>query len=285
MECDTLEIFRRYLIHIFLIGRAEYDIRYAGTLGSQEFLLYASYGEHLASQGYLSGHCNILAHLALGQRRCDARCYRDACRGAVLWSRALRNVDVNVPLFEDAIVNVQVIRMSLYVFQCYHGTLLHHITQIAGEGELARLSLGQRGLDEQYLTSHAGPRQSCHHAGVVVALIDITVERRLAQQLLNDFRCYLVIFQVAIAGEIECHLAQSLIDLLLQLSHTTLARVPFYYIFQRSLSERQRFLLLQSGLVLLARHEVTLGYLYLLFGGISTDLYYLHPVTQRCRDG
>ena len=136
---------------------------------------------------------------------------------------------VYVVVVKDAHVYSQQVGMSLDVLQSQHGALLHHVSQIAGERELASLALAQTGLDEQYLTAHAGPCQSSHHACIAVALVFVAVEGRVAQQLLHAGRCDgLGQLVVSAACHIERHLSEQFAYLLLQSSHTALARVPFY---------------------------------------------------------
>ena len=127
--------------------------------------------------------------------------------------------------------------MSLDILQGNHCRLLHDVAQVARQRQFARLALRQRGLDEQYLTAHAGPCQSCHHTSIGIALIDIAIEGRLAQQVFNLCWRDLVVGQLAIRGISYCHLAQGFVDLFFQLAHTALAGVLFNHLFYGSLVE------------------------------------------------
>ncbi len=83
----------------------------------------------------------------------------DTCRRTVLWSCTLRHVDVDVPVFEDAVVHAQQVDMRLDVFQGDDCRLLHHVAQVTGQGKLACLALAQRGFDKENLAAHRGPCQ------------------------------------------------------------------------------------------------------------------------------
>lgn len=43
----------------------------------------------------------------------------------------LRHMDVDVPLFEEPVVDAEAVGMRLYVFQSYDGTLLHHVSEVS----------------------------------------------------------------------------------------------------------------------------------------------------------
>lgn len=194
VEGDALAIDLGDLLHVALILGTHHDVGDAGTLGGEDLLLDAADGQHLAAQRDLARHGRVLAHLALGQRRGQGGGDGDARRRAVLGRGALRHVDMDVPLVEEAVVNAQGVDMGLDVLQGDDGALLHHVAKIARERQFAGLALGERGLDEEDLAAHAGPGQARHHARVVVALVDVAVERWLSKQALylvwSDFRVW-----------------------------------------------------------------------------------------------
>ena len=277
MERDALQIHLRNLVDVLLVLLAHHDIGDAGTLGSQNLLLDATNGQYLAAQRNLARHGRVLAHLALGQCRGDRGSDGDACRRTVLRRSTLRHVDVDVPMVEDAVVDAQQVNVGLDIFQCDDGTLLHHVAQITGQRQLASLTFRQRGLDEQYLATHAGPCQSGHHASIGVALVDVAIEGWLAQQVFQLRGSNLVEGQLAVRSIFHSHLAQSLVDLLLQLAHATLAGVLLDNLLDGGLVEGQ-LLVLQTGVVLLLGHQVALGNLVFLFSDIAADLDNLHSV-------
>ena len=83
---------------------------------------------------------------------------------------------VDVPVVEDTIVHAERVDVSLYVFEGDNCRLLHHVTEVSGQRQLASLTLAQRSLDEENLSADACPSQTRHHTGIIVALIDITIE-------------------------------------------------------------------------------------------------------------
>ena len=279
MEGDALQVDVGNLVDVLLVLAAHDDVGDAGALGSEDFLLDAAHGQHLAAQGYLARHGRVLAHLALCQRRCYGGGNGDACRRSVLRCGAFGHVDVDVPVVEDAVVHTQSLHVGLHVFQGDDGTLLHHVAQVARQRQLAGLALRQRCLDEQNLAAHARPCQSGDHACVVVALVDVAVEGRLAQQSLQLVGRYLrrghLAFQLSLVGQF----AHGLVDLLLQLSDAALARVLFNNFLYGCLVEGQlRGQRLEARVVEFAGDEVALGNLNLLLGDVAADLDNLHAV-------
>ena len=45
-------------------------------------------------------------------------------------------MDMNIPVIENAVVDVQRLGMSLHVLNSQDGRLLHHITQVTGKCKL-----------------------------------------------------------------------------------------------------------------------------------------------------
>ena len=191
-------------------------------------------------------------------------------------------MDMYVPVVEYAVVDAQSVDVCLYIFEGYHSRLFHHVAEVTGECQLASLALAERSLDEEYLATYAGPCQSGHYTGVVIALIDIAIERRFAEQVLNLVWSNLLIWQLSVECLAISQFAQRLVRLFFELPHTTLACILFDDFLYGSLVERRLvFLGSQSAVVNLARNEVALGYLYLLLGDISAHLNQFHTVEQR----
>ena len=180
-------------------------------------------------------------------------------------------------MVEDAVVNAQLVNMCLAILQGDDGTLLHDVAQVAGQRQLASLSFRQRGLDKQYLAAHTGPCQSGDDTGVGIALIDVSIERRFAQQVFYLCGSDLFVGQFAVLGFLESQLAQRLVDLLLQLADAALTGILLYHLFDGSLVERQ-LLVVKTRIVLFLRYQVALGNLQFLFGDVAGHLDNLHAV-------
>ena len=71
VEGDALQVHVGYFIDVLLVLLTHHDVSNAGTLGSQNLLLDATYGQHLSTERDFTGHGGILANLALGQCRGD----------------------------------------------------------------------------------------------------------------------------------------------------------------------------------------------------------------------
>ena len=167
--------------------------------------------------------------------------------------------------------------MSLDILQCNDSRLLHDIAQITRQCQFSGLAFRQRGLNKQDLAAYAGPGQSRNDTGIVVALIDVTIEGGLAQQVFNLGGRNLLVRQHAALSLLEGHLAQGLVDLLLQLAYTAFAGVLLNDFLDGSLVEVQ-LLVVQTRVLLLLRYQVPLGNLQFLLGDISADLNNFHAV-------
>ena len=64
--------------------------------------------------------------------RGDAGGDGDSCRWTVLRCGSFRHMDVEVPVFKDAIVYAEQVDMRLDVLQGDDGRLLHHVAEISG---------------------------------------------------------------------------------------------------------------------------------------------------------
>ena len=195
---------------------------------------------------------------------------------------------MDIPVVEDTVVDVQRLGVGLHIFEGEDGRLLHHVTQVSRQRELVALALRQRSLDKQYLSAHARPGQTCHHTGIVVALIDVAIEGGLAQQILYLGRRNLLIVGILLHLTLIGYLAEGLVDLFLQLAHAALTGVPFNNHLDGSLVEGRlqtpaSCLLtpdssLQSRILQLTGNQVTLGDFYFFFGDIAAHLNDLHTV-------
>ena len=225
----------------------------------------------------------MVAHFALGERRHERGDHCHACRGTVLGNSALRHMHVHIVFVKEFVVDVKELAVALEVLQRNHGALLHHVAQVAGEGEFLALATRQGALDEEDFTTHGSPCQSCHHAGKVVALVAVAAEVARAQELLEA--CHIDALGIFVAaGFLACHLAQHLGNLLLELAHTALAGVAVDNLGDSGLGEGYLFLL-EAVLLQLLGNEMLAGNLDFLLGDVAVDLYHLHAVEQGLGDG
>ena len=141
MECHTLQIDFGNLVDVLLVLTAHQDVCDACTLGGKDLLLDAPDRQHFATKGDLTGHGSVLANLTLGEGRGDGCGDGDTSRRTVLGGRSLRHMDMDVPVVEDAVVNVQRLRMGLHILQCEDGAFLHHVTEVASQRKLRALAL------------------------------------------------------------------------------------------------------------------------------------------------
>ena len=278
MELYTFQVFLRNLVDVLLVFLAHDDVGDAGTFSSQNLLFDASNGKHLSTQGNLTRHRRILAYLPLCQRRGNRGGDGDAGRRTVFGRCSFRHVDMDVPLVEQPVVNAQRVNMRLHIFQSDDGTFLHHVAQVARKCQLGVLALAQRGFDEKDFSTHTCPRQSCNNTGIVVALIDVTVEGRLAQQTFQFGRCNLLVRQFLIECFLIGQFPECFVDLFLQLAHTALTGILLYHLLDSGLVVRQFLILIKSGVLFLLRNQMAFGNLDFLFRDISADLNQLHTV-------
>ena len=282
MEGNSSAILLRDLLNVLLVLPAHHDVGYAGTLRRKDLLLDAPYRQDLSTESDLSRHSRVLSHLSLRYRRGDRRGDSDACRGTILRRSPFGHMDVYVPLLENPIVDAQRVGMRLHIFQGYDGTLLHHVSEITRQRELAALSSRQRSLYEEDFSSDACPGKSRDHSGIVVALVDIPIERLLPEQSLELVGSYAMVLQLSVESLLVRHLPQSLVYLLLELSDATLTGVVLYDLLQSLLRERYfRCDAVEPVVCQFLRYEVMPCDLHLLLRDISAELNYLHSVEQR----
>ena len=117
--------------------------------------------------------------------------------------------------------------MCLHILEGEHCRLFHHIAEVTRQREFGTFTLAQTCLDEENLTADTRPCQSGDHAGIGVALIDVAVVRRFAQQVFDVLRGDFLIRHHLVAGISEGNLSQYLTYLFLQLSHAALTGVLF----------------------------------------------------------
>ena len=188
-------------------------------------------------------------------------------------------MDMDVPVVEDTIVDIQCLSMGLDVFEGQNGRFLHDVAKVTSEREFRALALRERGLDEENLTTHTGPCEARHHTCIVVALVDVAIEGGLAQEVLNlcggDLLVVGTLFHLTLVG----NLAESLVHLLFELANTTLTGVALDDHLDGGFVERGLQLFgVQTCILELTRDEVALGNLNLFLSDIATHLDDLHTV-------
>ena len=69
MELYALAVNLGDFLYVLAVVLAHHDVRDAGTLGSENLLLYSAYRQNLTAQSYLSRHSCVFANLTLGKSR------------------------------------------------------------------------------------------------------------------------------------------------------------------------------------------------------------------------
>ena len=135
VERNALQVNLWYLLDVFLVLLTHHDIGDTGTLGCKDLLLDTAYGQHSSAQGDLARHRRVLTHLALGEGRGNRGGDGDTGRRSVFRRGAFGHVDMDVPVVEDAVVDIQRLGMGLHVFHREDGRLLHHVSEITCQRE------------------------------------------------------------------------------------------------------------------------------------------------------
>ena len=141
VEVNALQVHIRNLQDILLVLLTHHNIGDTGTLSGQNLLLNTTHGQHFSAQGNLTSHSGVLTHLTLGEGRGDRSGDGDTCRRTVLRCSTLGYMNVDVPVVEHTVVDVERLGMGLYVLNSQDGRLLHHIAQVTGKRELRALAL------------------------------------------------------------------------------------------------------------------------------------------------
>ena len=181
MEGQSFEILLGYVVDVLAVVFADDDFRDAGAFGCEDFLLDAAHGQHAPAQGDFARHGDTRLHLTLRQRAGNGGGNGDAGRRTVFRRCALGHMHVQPPVVEHAVVDAEAGGVRPDVFEGEHGRFLHHVAEVAREGELRRLAAAHAGLDEENFAAHGRPCQARHNAGVVVALIFVAAIDRFAQ--------------------------------------------------------------------------------------------------------
>ena len=249
----------------------------ARTLSSQDLLLDASDRKHTSSEGHLSCHCDTALDLLsaiCGHHRAH---HRDAGRRTVLRNRSFRHMDMYILLDELLICKAGHFRMRLDVLERDLGRFLHHVSEVSCHGQIA-LSLADRALDEEDLSSHRCPCKSGNDSGSLISLLHVMRVSRKAEifpeVFLLDCR-RILLFQSYLLG---CHTSH-LCDLLLKSTNSGLMCI-FIYDLRHSALLKLQLSLLETMLLDLLRHKIILRDLILLLSEITAHIDHLHTVLE-----
>ena len=196
---------------------------------------------------------------------------------------------VQSPVVEHAVVDAEACGVRSDVFEGEHGRLLHHVAEVARKGEFCRLAAAHAGLDKENFAAYGRPCQARHNASVVVALIFVAAIDRFAQEAADvcglQFLHALRRFFFALHGAFESDFAVNLAYLLLELAHSTFARVLFNNMLDALGREFQAAGKVFVIICCLAWYEMAAGNFFLLLREIAFHFDYLHAVKQRCGNG
>src|SRR4051812_18662543 len=217
----------RDLVDVGLVQRRRDHRRDAIALRRERLLLQAADRQHLAGERHLAGHRHVVAHAAAADERGQRGHHRDPRARAVLRGRAGGDVDVDVVLGEPvgAQPGRELAVVAAHVRQGRLRGLLHHVAELAGDGETA-LARHRTRLDEQHVAADRRPRQAGGHAGLARAALGLGDEARLAEQLVHALGGDARSRGGAVAlrhspGDLAAHRA----DLALEVADARLARV------------------------------------------------------------
>jgi hypothetical protein len=152
----------------------------SAPVGGQHFFLQAADGQHPTAQGDLAGHGHIPPHRSAGQRGYQRGAHGDAGRRAVFGDGAFGNVDVQIQFFVKILVDAQIVGTGADEADRRLGRFFHHVSQFAGDIELALTRHGQ-GFHAQQFAAHLGPGQPGGQADLVFFLDLTDLEGRRPQ--------------------------------------------------------------------------------------------------------
>ena len=247
-------------------------------MGSHDLLPDTAYRQHLAAQGDLAGHGNILSDRNPCQRRNEGYAHGHARGRTVLRRRALRNVQVQILVLIEVFINAELLRNGPDIADARLGGFLHHVTQLSGQDDLACAGNGCR-FDEQRYAADDGPGQSRAYADFLLVSDDIEMIFLLAEQFLHlrggqaDLLC---VSGHVLAGNSSAKRS----DFPLQITYARLSGVVIDDGLDSSLRKAD-MVFCQAVLFDLLRHQILLGDLEFLFFGITADLDDFHSVQQR----
>ena len=283
MEGEPFQVGILDFFDVFAVLLREDNVAYAGSFGRQNLLLDTAHGQHFAPQGNLARHGQVVFHLALREGRGQRGDHSDTGRGAVFGNGTFGYVDVHGPLVEHIFVDAQQRSVRLDVLQGNDSRLLHHVAQVAGEGEFLALRFAQARLDEEYFAAYRRPGQPGYDTGVVVVLVFVAVVLLSPQILVQVVECEGVVVLLARglhAGDFPHDAGY----LLVELAHARLAGVLVddgsHHLFGYDYVA-----LFQPVVLELLGYQVPAADFDLLLEYVSADVDQLHTVEQGLRYG
>ena len=129
-------------------------------MGGEHLLLDAADGQHLAAQGDLAGHGDVVANRpprGVGRERGD---HRHAGGGPVLRDGAGGHMDVHRPSLEELRVDAEGLRVGPHVRHGGLRALAHDVAEHARENQALLAGRHHGHLDEQHVASDRCPRQA-----------------------------------------------------------------------------------------------------------------------------
>lgn len=134
-----------------------------------DLLLDAADGEDEALEGDFAGHGELAAHGFAPQQGSQRGEHCDPRRGAVLGDGAGGDVNVEVLAGEEVIGQAEAIGVRVQVGARGLHRFLHHVAELAGQGQAA-LALGGGGFDEEDIAAGGGPGEADDDAGFADAV-------------------------------------------------------------------------------------------------------------------
>ncbi len=153
-------------IEILLVAFWKYHGGEFGPFGCQQFFLQPSDGEHSASKRDLACHGQVAAYGDLRQRRRNGDGHGNARRRPVLGNRPGRYMDMEILRGEDIGIDAEGALARPDIAQGGLRGLLHHVAQLAGQGQLS-FAFHCRGFDVEHVATGLRPSQPGRHANFV----------------------------------------------------------------------------------------------------------------------
>ncbi len=161
--------------------------------------------------------------------------------------------------------------------------LLHHVAQLAGDGELA-LAVEYLHFRGEDAAAHLGPGKARDQADFALFMHFGVTEFGHAEELADVRGRELFLVLEAALDDLAGHLAADVADLALQVADSGLARVVAND-FENSVVGEDDVLVAQAGLLALLFHQVLARDFELFLLGVALQTKNLHAVLQSGRDG
>ena len=193
-------------------------------------------------------------------------------------------MQVDVGPLEEVVgkVEPEAARVAPHVGDGGLGRFAHHVAELPGDGE----SPGTRhcaGLNEEDLAPGSGDRKTCRDAGFARSAPGLVVDPLVAEDLAHALRAEGCPLELS-SRDSARHSPRHRTDAAFEVANARLTRVLADDRPKRGIRDAQ-LLRRHTRRLELARNEVALRDMELLFLGIARKLDDLHPVKERPRDG